>query len=118
MVSAIAFVPTVTYANDVVAEGLCGAVAADDRQRFRTVLSNNNIRLRNVYDGIVCDNQNMLQFAITSEAVSVGEMIVRQLPIRTIEDNLADGRNILEWAEASGFSDSAVLQLVKERINL
>src|SRR5690554_2449360 len=95
-------------ANEV-AEGICTAISADDRQRFRTILSNHNIRLRNIYSGVRCNGYSMLQFAITAEAAQVGELITRQLPASVIEGDTVDGQPVLNWAESSGYGSSSVL---------
>ncbi|HLV48966.1 MAG TPA: DUF3718 domain-containing protein [Aliidiomarina sp.] len=109
--------PTKSYANSEIAEGLCAAIVADDRQRMRTILSNNNMRLRNVFNGVRCNGYSMLQFAITAEAIDVGEMLIRQLPIRIIEEDEVNGQNILQWAESAGYGSSPVLQVVRDRLN-
>lgn len=103
-------------ASDEIAEGLCTAISADDRQRLRTILSNHNVRIRNVFSSIRCNGQSMLQFAITAEADEVGEMLIRQLPVRAIEEDLIDGKSVLEWAEQAGYASSAVVGVVRERL--
>lgn len=104
-------------ASEDVAEGLCSSISADDRQRFRTILHNYNLRIRNIYDGVRCNGYSMLQFAITAEAIQVGEMLSRQLPVRTIADDKVDGQPLIEWAEQAGYATSDVLQVVRERMN-
>ncbi len=112
-----AIIPTKSYANNDIAEGLCSAIVADDRQRMRTILSNNNMRLRNIFSGVRCNGYSMLQFAITAEAVDVGEMLIRQLPVRSIEEDLINGQSVMQWAESAGYGSSLVLQVVRERLN-
>lgn len=109
--------PAKSYANDDIAAGLCSAIVADDRQRLRTILSNHNTRLRNVFNGVRCNGYSMLQFAITAEAVDVGEMLIRQLPLRVIETDFINGVNIIQWAESAGYGSSVVLEGVRERLS-
>ncbi|MGX5914957.1 DUF3718 domain-containing protein [Aliidiomarina sp. Khilg15.8] len=104
-------------ANDAIAEGLCTAISADDHQRLRTILGNHNLRLRNIYNSVRCNGYSMLQFAITAEAANVGEMITRQLPASTIENDTVNGQPMLEWAETSGYASSPVVESVRARIN-
>ncbi|RUO24294.1 hypothetical protein CWE09_10475 [Aliidiomarina minuta] len=104
-------------ANDSIAEGLCTAISADDRQRLRTILSNHNMRVRNIYTSIRCNNYSMLQFAITAEAEQVGEMLTRQLPASVIDDDTVNGEHILSWAESTGYGSSAVVAAVRNRIS-
>lgn len=103
-------------ATDSIAEGLCTAISADDRQRLRTILNNHNMRVRNIYNSIRCNNYSMLQFAITAEAEQVGEMLTRQLPASAIEDDRVNGEHILSWAESTGYASSAVVAAVRTRI--
>lgn len=105
-----------TASANAVAEGLCTAISADDRQRLRTILSNHNMRLRNIYSGVRCNGYSMLQFAITAEAAQVGEMITRQLPASAIEDDTVNGETMLNWAESSGYGSSAVVDAVRSRL--
>lgn len=107
---------SVAVATEAVAEGVCTAISADDRQRLRTILNNNNLRVRNIYNGVRCNGYSMLQFAITAEAEHVGEMITRQLPARTIEEDTVNGESILDWAESSGYGNSAVVEAVRARL--
>lgn len=104
-------------ANDAIAEGLCTAISADDRQRLRTILSNHNVRIRNVFSSVRCNGYSMLQFAITAEASDVGELLIRQLPVRAIEEDTFEGKSVLEWAEQSGYANSSVVSVVRERLN-
>ena len=103
-------------ASNAIAESVCSAISADDRQRLRTILDNHNVRVRNIYDGVRCNGFSMIQFAITAEAAAVGEFLVRQLPARAIEEDTVNGVSVLDWAEQSGYGDSAVLTIVRDRI--
>ncbi|WP_165924715.1 DUF3718 domain-containing protein [Lysobacter sp. N42] len=109
-------ISTPAQASAAIAESLCTAVSADDRQRFRTILDNHNVRLRNVYSGVRCNGYSMIQFAITAEAASVGELLIRQLPSRSIEEDTVNGVPVLEWAAQSGYSNSPVVSVVRERL--
>lgn len=118
------FVASVTFtlpiksnAADMVAEGLCSAIVADDRQRMRTILSNHNIRLRNVFTSVRCNGYSLLQFAITAEAIDVGEMLIRLLPTSAIESDKINGESVIHWAEKAGYGSSPVLAVVRERMS-
>lgn len=108
--------PTFASANEI-AEGICTAISADDRQRLRTILSNHNMRVRNIYTGVRCNGYSMLQFAITAEAAQVGEMLTRQLPPSMIENDTVNGVSMLDWAESSGYGSSEVLASVRSRLD-
>src|SRR5690554_8227465 len=108
--------PIKSSALDNVAEKLCSSIVADDRQRMRTILSNHNIRLRNVFSGVRCNDYSMLQFAITAEAIDVGEMLIRLRPVSTIENDKVNGEGVIQWAEKAGYGTSLVLALVRKRL--
>lgn len=113
---ALGMTHTSAMANDSIAEGLCTAISADDRQRLRTILNNNNMRVRNIYSGVRCNGYSMLQFAITAEAEQVGELITRQLPASVIEQDTVNGESMLDWAQSSGYGSSAVVAAVRARL--
>lgn len=100
-----------------IAEGICTAISADDRQRLRTILNNHNMRVRNIYNGVRCNGYSMLQFAITAEASQVGDLITRQLPASMIEEDTVNGESMLTWAESSGYSSSEVVAAVRSRLS-
>jgi len=52
---ASSFVATPAMANDQLALSICSYVADDNKNSLRKTLSDNRLRLRNVYDSIVCD---------------------------------------------------------------
>ena len=106
---------TPAAANEI-AEGICTAISADDRQRLRTILSNHNMRVRNIYNGVRCNGYSMLQFAITAEATQVGDLITRQLPASMIEQDTVNGEPMLAWAESSGYGSSEVVASVRSRL--
>lgn len=108
--------PASANASGMIAQSLCSAVSADDRQRFRAILGNHNVRVRNIYSGVRCNGYSMLQFAITAEAANVGELLIRQLPASSIEEETVNGLSVVEWAEQSGYANSAVLSVVRERL--
>jgi hypothetical protein len=100
---------TSVQADDQMAASMCDYVKADDKNRLRKLLSDNRLRLRNVYDGIMCNGQNMIQFAIANNANNAGEFIIKQLPAAHIS---ASGD--IAWAE-SNHAGSALIAMLKER---
>jgi hypothetical protein len=97
-------------ADDQLAASMCDYVAADDKNRLRKVLSDYRLRLRNIYDGVVCNGQSLIRHSFTSNAADVGEFIAKQLPGSAIVDS-----GDIQWAEANGFAASPLLAVLKER---
>lgn len=97
-------------ADDQLAASMCDYVAADDKNRLRKVLSDYRLRLRNIYDGVVCNGESLIRHAFKSNANDVGEFIVKQLPGSAVA-----GSGDIAWAEGNGFTASPLLAVLKER---
>lgn len=97
-------------ADDQLAASMCDYVAADDKNRLRKVLSDYRLRLRNIYDGVVCNGESLIRHAFKSNANDVGEFIVKQLPGSAVA-----GSGDIAWAEGNGFAASPLLAVLKER---
>ncbi len=71
---------------------ICEYVQANDKSRLRSFLKQNKLKLRNIYDGVKCNGDNLLIFAAKSSALEVGEFIIGKLPSKKVKpeiDNLA-----------------------------
>lgn len=97
-------------ADQQLAASMCDYVAADDRNRFRKVLSDYRLRLRNIYDGVICNGESLVRHAFRSEATDVGEFIIRQLQGSQIADS-----GDVEWAQANGFGDTELFASLQDR---
>lgn len=93
-------------AQEQIAASMCDYIKADDKNRFRKVLTENRLRLRNIYDGVVCDGLSMVRFAVKSNAAGVGEFIIKQLPASQINSS-----GDVAWAEANNASSPLVAVL-------
>jgi len=71
---------------------ICEYVQANDKSRLRSFLKQNKLKIRNIYDGLECNGDNLLIFAAKSKALEVGEFIIGKLPAKKVKteiDNLA-----------------------------
>jgi len=93
-------------AQEQIAASMCDYIKADDKNRFRKVLSENRLRLRNIYDGVVCDGLSMVRFAVKSNSAGVGEFIIKQLPASQINSS-----GDVAWAEANNAASPLVAVL-------
>ena len=59
--TSVVSVPKVQAAN--IAQSVCEYVAADDKKRMRSFLKTNKLKIRNIFSGIQCNGQNLLEFA-------------------------------------------------------
>lgn len=104
------FISTPVAANEQLAQSICSYVAADNKNNLRKTLSDNRLRLRNVYDGIVCDGLTLVRHAIKNNAADTADFIIKQLPGSQVA---ASGD--VEWAQSNGFGSSAIIDAIKER---
>lgn len=72
-----------------VAKSLCEYVSADDKSRLRSYLKSHKLKIRNVFDGVQCNGQNLVAFASTNNAIKTGTLMLGKLPKATVEDLLA-----------------------------
>lgn len=111
--SASLLVSAPAVANDALVVSVCNFVAADDKNRLRKKLKSAKVKLRNIYDGVVCNGLTLLQFSMSKNANNVGKYIVKRLP----GSKLKSGTEIT-WAQDNGFSDSEIVFAIKERAGL
>ncbi|WP_448213306.1 DUF3718 domain-containing protein [Colwellia sp. MEBiC06753] len=79
----------VASANDA-ALRICEYVAANDKNRLRTFLKQNKLNIRSVFDDISCNDQNLLIFSATNNALEVGEFIIGKTPAKVVTANLEE----------------------------
>jgi hypothetical protein len=109
LLAGLFMVAPVAHADQQLAASMCDYIKADDKNRFRKLLSDNRLRLRNIYDGIMCDGHPLVRFAVISNAAGAGEFIIKQLPAAQIS---ASGD--IAWAEAN-HAASPLIAVLKER---
>lgn len=71
------------------AQSLCEYVSVDDKKRLRSFLKSNKLKIRNVFDGVQCNGQNLLAFASANNSVATGSLMINKLSKKTVESNLA-----------------------------
>jgi len=93
IVSAVALISTISVAPQAkasnIAQSLCEYVSADDKKRLRSFLKSNNLKVREVFDGVQCNGQNLLAFASTRNAIKTGSLMINKLPKSKVEASLA-----------------------------
>ena len=71
---------------------ICEYIQANDKNRLRSFLKQNKLKIRKIYDGLSCNNDNLLIFAAKSNSLEVGEFIIGKLPAKKVKseiDNIA-----------------------------
>lgn len=82
------FVPK-SYAVNL-AQNICEYIAVDDKGRLRKLLKSKRLKIRAVFKDVSCDNSNILVFAAKSNAIEVGELLIKKLPKRVIENEIGN----------------------------
>ena len=116
-VIAASFISTPVEANaDQLVANICDYVKGDDKNRLRKKLKESRVKLRNVYTEITCDGSSLLRTAYTSNSSDTGEYIAKQLAGSDLSKPEADGKTILDWANANGHGGSAITSAINSKI--
>jgi len=90
LMTSVVIAPTATADN--LSLRICEYVQANDKNRLRSFLKQNKLKIRNIYDGLECNGNNLLIFAAKSKSLEVGEFIIGKLPAKKVKaeiDNIA-----------------------------
>lgn len=83
------YIPTVN-ANDNMGLRICEYVKADAKSRLRGYLKQQKIRVRDYFDTLTCNNQNVLIFAASNQSLSVGEFLISKIPSKKVAENVSE----------------------------
>lgn len=116
LVAAVA-VTGVSFPKDAQANqlalSLCTYVQGDDTMRMRKKLRDSRVRIRDVYTGVQCNGQSLLQFAMSNGSSDIGTFIVGRLAV----DDLKTSGDY-NWAQENGHAGSQIAAAIKERAGL
>jgi hypothetical protein len=83
---------TVTFAPvtkaDTMSLRICEYVAANDKNRLRSFLKQNKLKIRSVFKGIQCNGQNLLVFAASNKALETGEFLIGKIPAKEVAKHI------------------------------
>ncbi|SEL05656.1 Protein of unknown function [Colwellia chukchiensis] len=68
-----------------VALSLCEYVSVDDKSRLRSFLKTNKLKIRQIFDDVKCNGQNLVAFAGSNNAIKTGSLMLAKLPKATVE---------------------------------
>ena len=77
-------------ANDSMAIRICEYVAANDKNRLRSFLKQNKLKIRGIFNDVNCNGDNLLIFAGKNKALEVGEFIIGKTPSKIVSANIAE----------------------------
>jgi len=90
LASSLVIAPTVNANN--LSLRICEYVQANDKNRLRSFLKQNRLKIRNIYNDLSCNGDNLLIFSAKSNSLEVGEFLIGKLPSKKVKaeiDNLA-----------------------------
>lgn len=76
------------FANETIAQRICEYIAANDKNRLRTYMRANKVKVRSVFDDIKCNGDNLLIFAAKNKALEAGEFIIGKIPAKKVAANI------------------------------
>lgn len=107
-IAAFSLLSTVTapkvFAADV-AQTLCDYVAVDDKQRLRSYLKTNKLKIRSVFKGVQCNGMNLIAFASSQNANETGALMISKLPKQIVADLI------------SSITSAELASLAEKRVN-
>ena len=88
LATAVSFTPQSVAFDDSMSLRICEYVSINDKKRLRSYFKSNKLKIRNIFEDIKCNGDNLLVFAATSNALDVGEYIIGKLPVKIVKEHL------------------------------
>ena len=82
----VTFAP-VTKANNLSLR-ICEYVAANDKNRLRSFMKQNKLKIRNVFKTIKCNEKNLLVFAASNNALETGEFLIGKVSSKEVAKSI------------------------------
>lgn len=114
--SSVSVSTSVMAESDQLVANICDYVKANDKNRLRKKLKENRVKLRNIYSGVSCDGNSLLRTSLNAGSNDVGEFIAKRLAASELSTPEADGKTILDWAEANGHGASPITAAIKDKL--
>jgi hypothetical protein len=78
----------VAQAEDADALRICEYISVNDSKRLRKFLKSRKLKIRNVFDSLKCNDDNLLIFAAKSNALDAGELIISKISKKSVAQNI------------------------------
>lgn len=76
----------IASADEQMFQTICSSIKANDKNLLRKTLEAGQLKIRTIFDGLRCNNQDMVQFAVSNNAPDVAIMIIKQLPKKVVTE--------------------------------
>ncbi|WP_102794321.1 DUF3718 domain-containing protein [Bowmanella denitrificans] len=102
-------------------QNICTIVKNNDkselRKKMKKVRDDYNLKLGDYYDGISCENQSLIRYAMMNNSDDAGEYMVKSMSRGDLSKPEKDGQTIEQWAEANGHLKTATGVALVDRLN-
>jgi hypothetical protein len=69
---------------------ICEYIAANDKNRLRSFMKQNRLKVRTLFQNIQCNGQNLLVFAASNNALEAGEFLIGKVPAKDVAEHIAE----------------------------
>jgi hypothetical protein len=85
---------TVTFAPVTKADNMslriCEYIAANDKNRLRSYMKQNKLKIRTLFKSIKCNGQNLMVFAASNKALEAGEFLIGKVPAKEVAKHIEE----------------------------
>jgi len=85
----VTFAP-VTTAADNISLRICEYVAANDKNRLRSYLKQNKLKVRKIFKTVECNGKNLLVFSASNKALETGEFLIGKVPSKEVAKHITE----------------------------
>ena len=101
-------------------QNICTIVKADDvselRKKIKKVQDEYGLKLQDFYTGVSCSGESLIRYALLSNAVESGQLMVKKMPKSQLNAPEADGKTLRAWISDQGLMDNPIATELNERI--
>jgi hypothetical protein len=83
----VTFAPVTEAANNMSLR-ICEYVAANDKNRLRSFMKQNKLKIRSIFKSIECNGQNLLVFAASNNALETGEFLIGKVSSKEVAKSI------------------------------
>ena len=101
-------------------QNICTIVKTDDkgqlRKKMKKVQSAYRMKLKDYYGGVSCSGNSLIRTAVLNNALETGELLVKQMPKKSLTSPENDGKTLLAWIAENGHNGSPITAVINDRI--
>jgi hypothetical protein len=90
LITTTAIFAPVTEAADNMSLRICEYVAANDKNRLRSFMKQNKLKVRSIFKSMECNGKNLLVFAASNKALETGEFLIGKVPAKEVAKHITE----------------------------